>query len=231
MEDNGNVPIEEKFLDVGDLFGLRFNEGMVFLEVQGWEQNRYSPYTGVGEVNSQNSSGFQRLEDNSDDILFVEKRKKKVIHTAIGMSPAHFRRYTNYPEGQNRLRRVPNLSTPTSGDDFGYVDGNNSPYESPTDVEELFIPPGVHLDFDFYNAGKENQEPVLNIKMREYNIRPLNPRSSADQNAVGRIVSTGSPIPIAPVGGLDNQDNYDLEQHWGVSPISFTEARRIGGVR
>jgi len=224
---SGLQSIEQKFLNTGDLFALRFNQGLVFLEVTGWEQNKYAPYNGVGVIGSQDSSGFQRLEDDGDDILYMEKRQKKVIHAGIGQSPAVLRRYTNYPEGENRLRSIPNLSTPKAGEDFGYVDGDESPYNGPTDVEELFVAPGIHLDFDFYNPDNEAHEPILNIKMREYNIRALDPRREENRNAIKRIISPGSPIPVSPAGSLDNQADFDLEQFWDTTPITPIQARKL----
>jgi hypothetical protein len=231
MDDSTLNPIEDKFLNTGDLFAMRFSDGLIFLEVTGWQQNRYSPYNNIEEIPADSSSGFQRLEHDGDDILFIEKRKQKVSHVGIGHSPSHVRRYTNFPEGEVRLRSIPNLSTPRSGDDYGYVDGNESPFSNPTEAEELFIPPGVHLDFNFHNADTKPAKPILNIKMREYNIRTLKPSNDSDKNAIKRIVSAGSPIPIAPAGGMDRQVDYDLEDFWGVAPMSFNRARNLGGGR
>lgn len=229
MSGTGLQPIEEKFLDIGDLFGIRFSDGLVFLEVTGWEQHRYSPHTEIDEVAGQDSSGWTRLEDDDDDILYLGKKEKKVLHAGIGQAPSSFRRYTNYPEGENRLRTIPNLRTARPGRDFGYVDGEDSPYESPTDAEELFITPGTHVDFNFYNADTEPNKPMVNIKMREYNIRALDPSNSSEHNAIRRVVATGSPIPIAPAGSMDRQVDFDLEQYWETRPISFEEARNLGG--
>lgn len=229
MSEAGTTPIGEKFLDVGDLFGLRFSQGLVFLEVQGWEQHRYSPHTEIGEIAGQDQSGWLRLESGGNDILHLEKNEVKVLHAGIGHAPANFRRYTNYPEGENRLRAIPNLQTARPGRDFGYVDGEDSPFDQPTDAEELFIPPGVHLDFNFYNADTEPNSPLVNIKMREYNVRALDPENSAEHNAIRRIVATGSPIPIAPAGTMDRQVDFDLEEYWKTRPISFDRARSLGG--
>lgn len=229
MTQKGLKRIEEKFLNVGDLFGLRFSEGIVFLEVTAWSQNKYSPYDGIGKLDSESASGWQRLEDDGDDILYVEKQNKKVLHTAIGQSPSHVRRFTNFPEGENRLRQLPNLDTPRPGKSFGYVDGNDSPYQEPTDVEELFIPPGTHLDFNFLNSDTRPHEPILNIKMREYNVRALDPSNPSDKNAINRIMSPGSPIPIANAGGMDRQINFDLQEYWSTEPISRERLMNNGG--
>lgn len=229
MVDINASPIDDKFLGSRDLFGMRFSQGLIFLEVEGWEQLRYSPYNEVGSVNGEDAAGFSRLEDDGDDILYVEKSDKKVLHCGIGQSPSHIRRYTNYPEGENRLRTFPNLGTPRTGDNFGYVDGNDSPYEQPTDVGELWIPPGTHIDFNFYNADSEAHEPILNIVAREYNVRPLNPERSDDASQIKRVVSPGSPMPLVPAGSMDRQVEFDLDDFWEVEPIGFDEARSLGG--
>lgn len=226
--------IGEKFLDRNDILVLEFNDGYVFLQVKGWEQYKFDPFTELPAVTPQDNSGFSRLEDsNGDDILYIEKGNEKVLHAGIGHSPSSLRRYTNYPESENRLRTPPNLDTPrsVSGSDYGYVDGEDSPYESPTDVEELVIPPGVHLDFDFYNPDPdETRQPVLNIKMREYNVKVLNPNEN--QNKVERALSPGTPIPTYPVGSIDNQKNIStLAEQWGVEPLDPTNDARVRGGR
>lgn len=229
MSDKGVDKITDKFLGTGDLFAIRFNEGYVFCEITGWQQIKYAPLSQFSEVSSQSSTGFQRLEHDGDDILFTEKRKKKIKHAAIGHSPSIFRRYTNYPEDEVRLRKLENIGAPSAGDDYGYVDGDDSPYNGPTDAEELWIPPGNHLNFNFYNPDNDAHTPVVSIVMREYNINPLDPNKAGNKNAIKRIMSPGSPIPIAPAGSVDRQTRYELTEFWGVSPMSADEARSLGG--
>lgn len=230
MGDNSTTtPITQKFLDTGDLFGLRFSNGLVFFEVESWEQPKYEPYTGVGSVSSDSTTSFQRLEDGSDDILYIENSQQKVKHVGIGMYPESIRRFTNYPEAENRLRQIDNLSTPSGSDNYGFVDGGDSPYSSPTDAEELLIPPGIHLDFAFHNPDPSPHEVRLNIMMREYNVRPLDPGRPEDANAINLIMNPKSPIPVKPVGSKDNQDRYRLENDWNVTVISGERARNVGG--
>lgn len=227
---NGSDSIDDKFLNQGDLFGLKYDNGYVFFEVTGWEGYKFAPFDNIGSVDPQSNSGFQRLESDGDDLLHVNRKDKKVLHVGIGQSPASVRRYTNYPEGENRLRTFPNLSVPrpSSGDNFGYVDGGDTPYDEPTDAEELFIPPGVHLDFDFYNPNQnESVEPILNIKAREYNVRALDPRNDGEANAISRIVSPGSPMPIAPVGSMDSQAELRNRAEFDVDPIPKKEIENI----
>lgn len=223
MPDEGLVSIDEKFLRQGDLFGLKYSDGYVFFEVTGYEQVQYKPYDGIGSVGADTATDFQRLEHDNNDILYVENRDNKILHGAIGMTPGYIRRYTNYPESQNRLRRFPNLPSPRPSSDYGFVDGSESPYNNPTDAEELWIPPDVHLDFAFHNTADRSHTPLLNLKFRSYNTRVLQPGSSEDRNAIRRVVSPGSPMPVAPVGSPDNQDRFRLQDALGVQPLNQSQ--------
>jgi hypothetical protein len=227
MNDNGETKIDEKFMNEGQLFGLRWSQGMTFLEITGWEEVKVDPLSSVGPIPADSSTSFDRLDYSDDDVLYMDKGEKKVIHASIGMTPGYIRRYTNYPEGEVRLRKFPNLGMPRPGDPFGYVDGSQSPYDAPTDVEELFVPPGVHLDFAFHNPDNTETEPLLNIKTRVYDVRPLDPSDSEDRNHIKRVVTPGSPMPIHPVGSVRRQADYDIRDHWGVRPISREEAKEV----
>lgn len=229
MNDNGQTVIDEKFLDSGDLFGIKYSNGYVFFRVDMWEELQYKPYN-VGSVAPQSNSGFSRLEDNNgDDILHISKEDEQILHAAIGMAPAHSRRFTNYPESENRLRTFPNLTVPSarSGSDYGFIDGDVSPYENPTDAAELYIPPDVHLDFDFYNPKQDRSiQPRLNIRAREYFVTPIDPERNKDE--VRRIVSPGSPMPVAPAGTPSNQFRVSSNQ-WNVDTISEREIQQLLG--
>lgn len=227
MSEHDQKAIDEKFLESGNLFVLKYGNGYKFFEVETWETLQFRPYE-VGEIQPGQTEGFTKIEDvNGDDILHVEQGDDIVLHTGIGMSPASIRRYTNFPESENRLRTIPNLSVPSArnGDDYGFVDGEDSPFSQPTDAEELFIPPNVHLDFAFHNPSPTRPEsPLLNIKMRKYNVKEINPRQNP--NTVRRIMSPGGPVPVAPVGSSSNQKRM-AGQTWDIDPLSDTQVQRI----
>jgi len=229
MNEYDRKAINEKFLGSGDLLALKYSDGYIFLQVDMWEDLQFRPFD-VGEIGPGSSTGFQRLENiDGDDILYVEEDDKRVLHASIGMAPAHTRRFTNYPESENRLRTFPNLTVPSAakGSDYGFIDGDTSPYERPTDAGELFIPPDVHLDFDFQNPSEnESISPKLNIRAREYHVRTIDPRRNA--NTVKRVMNPGSPIPIAPVGSASNQTRTP-RNFWGVDPLTESQINNILG--
>lgn len=214
-------PVEENFMKRGDLFGLEFHEGYAFFSIESWGFSQYRPYSELDKIGPRSDSDFVRLENaEGDDITYVPPNTDKVLHVSIGQRPASLRRYTYFPENSNLLHQIPNLTNPSArgGDDYGYVDGNDTPYEEPTDAEELVIPPGIHLNHVFYNPNQDKTvRPVLNIKMREYKVNHLDPQR--DKNQIRRIVSPGSPAPIYPVGTINVQENASKTK-WDFKPVS-----------
>lgn len=220
----GFNPVGEKFLNRRDLFGLKFSDGYVFAEVESKEFSQYGPYDSI-EVNGTEgdplgpgeASEFQTLTHNGDEILHISGREKQeVIHASIGQYPQSIRRYTNYPEASNRMHQIENLSAPRRGSEYGYVDGYDSPFNNPSDAEELIIPPEVSLDFAFSNPSSRQKDLMANIVLTTYGINVIDPRQNKD--TVKRILSPGSPMPIYPVGTGFDQIEYEL--NWGVDPVN-----------
>lgn len=236
MENDNNTgytPIRQKFLGKNDLFGVEFKRGTVFLEVEGREDVSYSPHDNLSSVTSQSDSGYNELQDpdNADDkIVYVPDGKQKVLHVGMGHFPPILRRYTRY--GDIHLREHANIGKPDgrNGDDFGHIDGERSPYEEPTDAEELLVVPNTSIEFNFYNPDNNNDHsPVLNIPMMEYNIKPLNPNRAPHRKAIKRVASPGSPMPIFKAGGLGSQVRYQLETDWGVPKVKDSQIENIVG--
>lgn len=226
--------IDNKYLDRGDLFGLEYRDGLVFFSVRGYSEPRYQPYTQLGQIDPQSSldRSFQRLEDEQgDDIIHLEKdsSSRKILHVGIGQKPAFIRRYTRYPDGGPKMSSFPNTSTPSVGDPSSYVDGDESPYGNPTDARELMIPPGFHLTFNFHNPHpNKTASPTLDIKTRLYEVEPIDPRGSQDErDAVRRIVRPGGPAPVYPVGTINNRQDYNMNDRWGVNPVPASRINTV----
>jgi hypothetical protein len=236
---NNYDSIEEKFLNRNDIFVLQFRKGLVFLEVLTREITKYKPYSNLEDIESGTSldGGYTRLEDpaSSNDILTPDDGDEdKVIHASIGHKPWFIRRYTKFPEGAGNLGKVSNLTfpRPSDGDDYGYVDGKDSPYDEPSAARELMVPYNVNVGFNFYNPDDDDHEPILNVKMATYEVSGLNPNNSDHQNAVRRALSPGSPIPTYVVGtpGNEAEANSDVKRAYGVRPVSREKAKNIVGM-
>lgn len=228
-------PIEEKFLDRNQTFGLEYREGLVFASIRGIEDTVFKPFEQLEDVEASTSldGGFQRLSDaNGDDVLFVDPDQSNdrytVLHASVGIHPAQIRMFTRYPEGEAKLHAVPNLEIPTVSDNYAYVDGRMSPYRQPSEASELVIPPGQHISFNFYNPGNDAHFPTLNIVMRKYSIEPLDPNGNDNvKREISSAARVGSNRPIYPVGGFDTQVKFNLQSEWGIDPISIDEAREL----
>lgn len=230
----GDDPIQSRFLDSRDLFALRYEEGLVFMEVEEFENTDYEEFGELEDIESGTNldDGFQRLEDsNSDDLLHVPPgNENMVMHVGIGISPSVIEMYVAYPEGNRSKGSIPDLSTqPLPGSNFGGIDGDDSPYRKPTVASELIIPPGVFISVDFHNPGDDSHEPVLKFVYRKYKVNVLNPNSSSDKDAVSKIARPGSPAPIFPVGNMIHKENFNMGSEWGVNPIR--RKRAMGGGR
>lgn len=226
MVNEASNDIEQRFLDRRDLFGLQFREGFVFFEVMDLELLKYRPYSELNTIQPDSNHGSTRLYDDlageKDEILFSAKGVEKVLHGGIGIYPENLRMYIEYPEGTKKRGNWPNLSVRSArnGDDYGNIAGYESGYDSVTDFSELYIPPGINLAFDFYNPTNEPVDPLLNLKFMEYQVRVLDPSNSNDLDQIARVYAPGSPMPLAPVGTLDSKTRFNMEDSWGVQPMS-----------
>lgn len=230
--ENHNTSIQERFLGSRDLLALRYKNGLIFLEVEEYEDIKYEEYSGLESIEPGTSldGGYQRLEDSkNDDILFVPAEDEfTVMHVGIGVSPSVIEMFVSYPEGTRSRKSLPNLSKqPTPGSNFGGTDGSGSPYSQPTNKTELILPPKQRASFNFYNPGDDVHEPLLNIVGRKYKVEVLDPSDNANKNSIKRILNPGSPAPIKAVGNFNQKSGFNLENKWGVSEADKRKARRM----
>jgi hypothetical protein len=229
---NHIIPIQERFLNSGDLFGLRFSEGAMFFQVESVVEHKVEPYD-FGTVGPQSSTGYEIPQLGGDNILEIEsKTANRILHVGVGHSPDVARRYTRYPEGQTVLRTLPNsdISVPsaTNGTTYGNIDGSESPYEQPSAREELWIVPDETPEFAFYNPDTEEVNIEANIKMSEYWVNIIDPRKSDNKEAIRRILSPGSPIPFQSIGNPRAPVSYELA--WDTGPVEVSKVRNAVGL-
>lgn len=222
--------IQEEWLSERDLFGVRYKEGTVFLEVDEYEDTELDDFTPLEDIEGGTSldNGYQRLQDsNNDDVIYVGSDDENIIlHVGIGIAPSQIEMYPAYPSGTRQFGEIPNVSTlPTPGSNIGGVSGNESPYSSPSTESELVIPPKQHVEFDFQNRGDDTHEPVLRILMRKYRVNVLNPNNSDDLKAIKRIVEPGRPMPIKSAGSLRSKAEYNMRDEWNVRPMTRQDVR------
>lgn len=224
-------PIESQFLSSRDLIALEYAQGLTFHEIRETERTTYEEFSELEDVESGTNldNGFQRLEDsNNDDVLHVPSEDDKtVMHVGIGIAPSILELFYAYPENRRDTGSFPNISnSPIPGDsgvDFGMIDGDMSPYRQPTARSEIVIPPKQHLQFDVFNPGSDDHEPLLKFEVMKYKVRPLElPR---DKDAIQKAVKSPSPVPIKPIGTFESKADFNLESEWEVEPMTINQAR------
>jgi len=250
VDTRGVKPIVQKFLEPNFLFSLQFREGFIFGRVLRRRICNYKPWSlidSAGNAVEISPSGHQtelRFRDPrapARDILYLSTTTNAGLpwffHGAFGIKPQQIYMYLRQPEGETIPGKFPNVNPvrPASGDDFGYINSLNSPYEQPTDWVEVVIPPGMHLSAEFYNKDPDRTiRPVLNILFALYWVELFKPETHPDliANIAARRYE-GAKAAFLTVGFGDYPENMGstLIEDWKVRPMTLDEARALGGGR
>jgi len=248
LETRGIKPITSKFLEPNYLFALQWREGFIFGRVLRRRICNYKPWSLIDangssvEISPSSHQAALRFRDPrapARDILYLDTTTNAGLpwffHGAFGIKPQQVYMYLRQPEGETIPGKFPNLNPirPSQGDDFGYINSLNSPYEQPTDWVEVVIPPGMHLSAEFYNKDPDRTiRPVLNILFALYWVELFKPETHPDliANIAARRYE-GAKAAFLTVGFGDYPENMGdiLMKDWGVRPMSLDEARALSG--
>jgi len=239
----GVKPIKEKILDKNYLFALQFREGFVFGRTVNRRICQYKPHRlintagtdiDIGASSSQAELRFLDRRNTKNDILYLDKNTNSgypwFFHGAIGIKPQYINMYLRYPEGKDIPGKFPSVDSikPSDGDDLGYVNSFNSPYDEPTDHVEIVIIPGIHLGAEYYNKDAVRaHQPVMNVYFALYWAHMFT--KEREGTLIRRIALREVPAAFLTVGfgDLPQEMGDDLQKDWGVKPMSLDEA--IGG--
>ena len=226
-------------MDKNYLFALEFREGFVFGRTV---RRRICPYKPHRLIDTDGSNIDIAASSHQGELRFLDRRNPKndvlylarstnsgyawFFHGAIGIKPQYINMYLRYPEGKDIPSKFPAVDPikPTDGDDLGYVNSLISPYDKPTDHVEIVIVPGLHLAAEYYNkdAARAHQ-PVMNLLFALYWAQMFTTVRHAP--LIRRIALREVPATFLTVGfGDQPQDIDDLEEEWGVTPMSLDEA-------
>jgi hypothetical protein len=250
MAERGIKPIAQKFLENNYLFALEFREGFVFGRTIRRRICNYKPWSLIDsagnavEISPSSYSTEQRFRDPRSpekEILYLDATTNAglpwFMHGAFGIKPQQINMYLRFPEGQVIPGKFPNLNPikPSDGDDFGYINSLNSPYEEPTDWVEVVLPPLTHISAEYYNKDPDRKiRPVLNILFAVYWVELFRPETHPD--LISNIASRrydGAKASFLTVGFGDYPESMGstLISDWKVKPMTLEEARRLGGGR
>ena len=242
MSELGILPIKTKFLQRNYLFALRFEEGYVFGRVVDRGFRIYKPFVLVDssgnpeKIDAKGHLAETRLFDPRNtqvDILYITDLKSPkypwFLHGSIGISPPGVKMYMRVPEGKDIYpAKFPDadVTRPSAGHNTGYIDYDLSPYEEPTDVAELVIPPRVHVGFEFYNANDFAVVPKLNLMFCLYQVQFFDPTR---QRGIIRAIATRSVPAAFLTAGSDASPltASALIAEWNLKPMELEEAAGV----
>lgn len=249
LKDRGLVPIRETFLKQNFRFALEFREGFVFGRVIKRRVMQYRPYSVIDsngdtiDISANSSYNSQiKLRDprnTSNELLYLQETTGGgfpwFMHGAFGVWPPQVRMYPRFPEGDGEVSgRFPGVDPirPQQGNDLGYIDYRNSPYEVPTDHIPVVLPPQEILGAEFYNLDDDKtHNPVLNVLFALYFCQIFKPRKHAD--IISDIANGYKGANFLCVGYGDHSENMTdtLIKDWGIEPMPLDEASELGTVR
>jgi len=244
----GVLPIEKKWMQPNYLFALLFREGFMFGRVikrrlmnwQPWELiDSNGNEVDIAASSHQAEVRFRDPRNTQNDILYLENATDSgfawFLHGAFGIKPQWINMYLRYPEGDIIPGKFPNIDPirPTSGDDIARLNGINSPYEQPTDFQEVVIMPRTHIGCEYYNKdSRRAHQPIVNIDFALYWFEVLTCQEHSD--LIRQISSRAVPCTFLTVGfGNLAHDHGTLgdvskwgQGDWGFVPMTLDEGRK-----
>lgn len=153
---------------------------------------------------------------NLDNIIRVTNCNH-VYQIFFGIKPSAIRQYLYYPSEKSRRnldeKPIYNKSP------FGYVDGFESPYDSPSEETEVWIPKGVDVGFAWHNPLSSAEQIDIKMLINRYLIKVVR-----DPDTVEGILKGKTPARIATLGGID-QFEYNARGVFGADLIPLDADR------
>ncbi len=196
--------IENRFLKENQLLGLGFpTQGFIFLRCVGVENIFYeydeSP-SSIAADTQEDSSRLGIAAYKIDNLLRVEKCEH-VYQVFMGWKPGAIRQYLYYP--YDTARRNLDVKAIYNKSPFGYLDGFESPYDSPSPETEIFIPKDIDVGWAWWNplgASVDVEEHIL--------IRRLEVDIIRDADLIEKILKGQQPCRLVTLGGLGSSFDY-----------------------
>lgn len=248
---NGTQPIMQKFLRQNDLFMLAFQQGFIFGRVLFAERMQFKPYKVINSAgtavevaagSSQAELRFRDPRNTNVDLLYMDDETDVnafnlpwILHGSIGIRPRTnaLRMTLTYPEAKSKFGKFPDadpIQGTSAGNFLGYLSGENSPYEIPSDFLELWIPPKIHIGHQWYNDDAINHGPSLHLLFTLYHFQILRPDGPPDESDLIKKMATRKvPAAVAQCGPSQSLLQYTYGSSWGVQPIALYEATTLGG--
>ena len=246
--ETGIIPINKKFMQHNQSFALEIREGFLFgrvirRRICQWPEFQLIDANGtvidLAASSTQAELRFRDPRNPQNDILYLDSSTNAgypwLYHGAFGIKPQYINMYLRYPEGDIIPGKFPAVDPIRAavGDNISPLTGLVSPYDEPTDYQEVIIQPGVHLAAEYFNRDeKRNHVPVLNISFCLYWIqwfRPTTHPTAISDIAMKRYEGARAPFLKAGFGDFPHDLGPQIIKDWEVTPLTLNEAAALGG--
>ena len=227
---------ENAVLERWQNFGLSYGTAnqWVFGKVVNYEDSNiiFDRYNSLDAGKSDASIGtgdaltWNTWETTSDYEIFYERTHDIVLQSFIGIKPARLRLFRALPDITIRgnLDKI-HVSSITE-DSPGFIDGRDSPYETPGYKSEMIVPPMMHVNFALYNPENYTVSPVFNIKIRRMLVRWYDIDNSADKKMIDSFVDGKIPCHFWSPGLTPSQYDFGIIN---VQPTEVVLPKKFAG--
>jgi len=132
----------------------------------------------------------------------------------FGVKPTYTRVYREIPKGvaQSNI----DIQTWSSAyNQYGWIDGRESPFRSPSPRSELIIPPEFDVGWGFVNPTPEAISPLFNFVLNRIKVAVI-----LDPELVVKILERKVYVEFNYVGGLSNY-SYSFKKYYSITPIQL----------
>lgn len=230
----------DKVLAPNFRLALLYSEGAVFARIIGVGRARLSPVVGssaiASEILAAGSAGTptQRtsfiIKDTSGNYLedVTSEHKDEIIYQIFyGFAPDWLRIYPSYPADQ-RDGKILSFSAPTPTAEYGYITGEDSPFEMPTDAAEYWFPYKTRIMFDFSNPRTDRKAwPTVKAELVKYRVQFLDPNNKRDAPLIGKMARGEAQVYWTSIGPVESPKSFDLRGDWPVLPLPLDVAKEV----
>jgi hypothetical protein len=233
-------PFTEKILAPNYRLALNWSEGVTFHRVIGVGRTRLTPIVGTNaigsEIMAEGAAGTptQRtsfiIKDSSGNYLedVTSSYKDEIIMQIFyGFAPSWIRIFPSYPADQ-RDGKILSYAAPTPTSEYGYITGEDSPFEVPTDAAEYWFPYKTRIMFDFANPATDKKAwPAVRAEIVKYRVQHLNPNDKRDAGLIARMARGEAQVYWSTIGPVESPKSFDLRGDWPISPIPLEVAKGV----
>ncbi|MFA5810516.1 MAG: hypothetical protein WC935_09345 [Thermoleophilia bacterium] len=210
--------------------GLIFpSKGVVFFRIKLIDEFTYlydrvlteGSVSTAGQISANEYLSAFVLENSSGDGIIEVEDDNHIYHLFYGIAPSALRTYLYVPS--QTARRAPDVETIVTRSKWGYIDGFESPFSTPSPRTELFLPEGANIvAFAIWNPLTiPIVDPLLWFVGANYEVEPIKNVAMIEGMLKGMI-----PMRLATVGGIEPMD-YDTKKRWKVDAIPLNATRQV----